>query len=184
MVRLFIAVELSEAQKNALPQALLELKQAEADVKWVDVEKLHITLKFLGEVRKEDVGKLKGMIKNALAGKGSFKINMKGVGCFPNWDYMRVVWVGIDKGAEELAELAKALEDIGFGKKENRGFNAHVTFGRVKSTKGKELLAAKMKGFLEKEFGEAEVNEIKLKESVLTPKGPIYSDVATFKLTH
>jgi 2'-5' RNA ligase len=182
MVRLFVAVELSEAQREALSQMLAELKDVGADVKWVEAENLHVTLKFIGEVQEKDVEKVKAELSGLLSGKGSFAISLKGVGCFPGWDYMKVLWVGIGEGADELAGLAAKLGGLSFGKKDARGFKTHVTLGRVKSARAKEALVAKMKEFAAKEFGGADVAEVKLKKSVLTPKGPIYSDVAVFKL--
>jgi len=183
MARLFVAVELSDEQRLALSSVIGELKKTGSDVKWVEVENLHVTLKFIGEVDEGRIGELKGELSSALSGKKQFAMGLRGVGCFPDWEYIKVVWAGIDEGAEELAGLAKALDGLGFGRRDTRGFKTHVTFGRVKSARGKDALVARMRGLSGKGFGSAEVAEVKLKKSVLTPKGPIYSDVAVFKLT-
>lgn len=106
-----------------------------------------------------------------------FLIEFRGTGAFPGLKHMRVVWVGV-RNAEKLVSIAEYLNDelaeLGF-KKEKRRFSPHLTLARVKGGKNKERLAEVVKGFENEDFGGLEVGGIRLKKSVLGPKGPTYS---------
>ena len=109
---------------------------------------------------------------------------MKGTGVFPNKNYIRVVWIGIND-TEILSTIAaninENLSHLGF-KKEKRGFSAHLTIGRVKTAKNKPLLIKAIDNYSDFEFATQEVSIIKLKKSDLTPKGPIYKTLKEVKL--
>ena len=103
---------------------------------------------------------------------------MKGVGGFPNFKNPRVIWVGIEKnGAEKLTELANEigtkLTTLGFEKEKK--FKPHLTIFRIRKKIGD--ISAIMKDFEAEEFGTEIISKIKLKKSVLSPKGPEYSDL-------
>jgi len=107
-----------------------------------------------------------------------FEISLKGMGGFPNFKNPRVVWVGIEKnGAEKLTELAKEigtkLTTLGFEKEKK--FKPHLTIFRIRKKIGD--ISAIMKDFEAEEFGTETISKIKLKKSVLSPKGPEYSDL-------
>src|SRR3989338_5342197 len=135
-MRTFIAIELSEEIRNTLAQIQSHLKYASADVKWVEKDNIHLTLKFLGEVDEERCEKIKSILDEIASQTKQFEISLKDLGAFPKIDYPRVVWVGLDKGITESKELAEridaALSEIGF-QKETRPFAAHLTIGRVRS---------------------------------------------------
>jgi 2'-5' RNA ligase len=177
-MRLFIAIVLSEPIREALAQAQAHLKYAGADVKWVAKDNIHLTLKFLGEVPE---GKLQ-QIKDALDEIGKsftpFEISLAGLGAFPNISSPRVIWVGLDKGAAESADVAarvdEAMEGLGFAK-EPRPFAAHLTIGRVRSLKNKEALKEKITGYGLRVTGYETIYSIALFQSTLTPKGPLYT---------
>lgn len=172
-MRVFISLELPDEVKKNIDKSIAELKKTEAKVKWVKAENLHITLKFLGELKQEN---FEGITKAAekAAGFGSFKIKFQNLGSFPG-----IVWVGTDEeGGDSLCKLAKvldqALEKIGF-EKEKREFKAHITVGRIK--KGKMPKVDKGQN-----FGEALVDRICIMKSTLTPKGPVYEKLKEVKL--
>jgi 2''-5'' RNA ligase len=107
-----------------------------------------------------------------------FEISLNGVGGFPNLRNPRVIWVGIEKnGAEKLSSLAKEigvkLTSLGFEK--DKKFKPHLTVFRVKKRIGD--VSPIMKDFETTNFGTEIVSKIKLKKSVLSPKGPEYSDL-------
>ncbi len=90
----------------------------------------------------------------------------------------RVIWIGIEKnGAEKLGSLAKEigvkLTSLGFEK--DKKFKPHLTVFRVKKRIGD--VSSIMKDFETTNFGTEIVSKIKLKKSVLSPKGPEYSDL-------
>lgn len=178
----FIAVDI-----NATPdiiQMLNEIKSSNTDVKLVESQNIHITLKFLGDVHQDKVNQIEETIKKSTEGMEPFKIKLIGTGVFPNKNYIRVIWIGI-KDTEKLATIAKNIDEglshLGF-KKEKRDFSAHLTIGRVKTAKNKEILLKKIENYEDFDFGQQNVISIKLKKSDLTPTGPIYTTIKEVKL--
>ncbi|PIV70270.1 MAG: RNA 2',3'-cyclic phosphodiesterase [Euryarchaeota archaeon CG01_land_8_20_14_3_00_38_12] len=176
-MRAFISADI-----GALPgivKVLDDLKNTDADLKLVEPENIHLTLKFLGEIDEKMVDEIAGVMEKSVKEVSPFRIKLRGVGVFPSMDYMRVLWVGL-KDAEKLGIIAERLENglsnLGF-KKEKRRFSPHVTIGRVKSSRNKDELQNFLNENTKKDFGEFDVKCIRLKKSVLTPKGPEYSTV-------
>jgi 2'-5' RNA ligase len=180
VMRTFIAIELSEEIREALAQIESHLKYSGADVKWVEKDNIHLTLKFLGEVTEEKLQQVKSVLE--IIGKefSSFEISLKDIGAFPKIDYPRVIWVGLDKGAAESKKLAERIDEelskTGFTK-EARPFAAHLTIGRVRSSKNKEMLKEKIKNSQLSTPNSQLIGSITLFKSTLTPKGPIYTKI-------
>lgn len=176
-MRAFIAIDLSDDNKTELARLQEELKQSDADVKWVEPENIHLTLKFLGGVTDEYIGKVKEALDKAAAGIKPFEISLSGIGAFPKLDFPRVIWVGIEKGGKETEEIAKRIEDelekLGFPKEE-RPFSAHLTIGRVRSAKNKEALKIKIANYELRFTNYQTVSSIILYQSRLSPRGPTY----------
>jgi 2'-5' RNA ligase len=176
VVRSFIAVELAPELLSSVLGLQREILATGADMKGVEPENIHFTLKFLGEIPKSTVDAVIECM-NRLDFK-SFEIEVAGVGCFPTNRNPRVVWIGVASGLENFASLAKQLEKclIGIGfKPERERFTAHLTIGRVRSGRNKSELLKKLGEVLNAEIGRMTVNSIKLKKSTLTPKGPVYT---------
>jgi 2'-5' RNA ligase len=148
---------------------------AGADLKIVETENIHITLRFLGEISKDLVEKTRQEMENLKF--DPFEVELKGAGAFPNLSRINVIWIGIQKGALELSEIFSQLESklrkTGF-QLDNRGFSPHITIGRVKSGRNKDALYTAINEMSDREFGSMMVNSIRLKKSTLTPKGPVY----------
>jgi len=173
-MRIFVAVEISSIE---IQKKIEKFQQdVKINAKPTRVDQIHFTLQFLGEI---DEGKC-NEVKNALnkITFSQFNISLNGVGGFPSLKNPRVVWVGIKKdGAKKLTELANEvgmkLTTIGFEK--DKKFKPHLTIFRVK--KMNEDVSSILKDFESTEFGTETVSKIKLKKSVLSPKGPEYSDL-------
>jgi 2'-5' RNA ligase len=180
--RAFIAVEV-----GPLP-ALLDIEErlraTRADIKLVEPENIHVTLKFLGDTDEDLVDKIEDVMKASTAGVGPFTIKLENMGAFPKLDYMRVVWVGMS-GAESLVQIAKALNNglkpMGF-KSDKKGFKPHLTIARVRSPRNKSELRRAIDAQIDDQFGEVHVDKIVLKKSVLSSQGPTYSDVRVVPL--
>ena len=188
-MRTFIAIELSEEIKNSLAQIESHLKYSGADVKWVEKDNIHLTLKFLGEIDDKKCEKVKIVLDEVAKTTKQFEISLKDIGAFPKIEYPRVIWVGLDKGSKKSTELAakvdEALSKIGF-EKETRPFAAHLTIGRVRSPKNKEVLKEKLvsfKGPGTSIQGPGKITSVILFQSKLTPAGPIYSKLYEAKLS-
>ena len=173
----FIAIEI-----NAAPNILefeKEIKKTGADVKLVEPQNIHITLKFLGDVKENLIDEIEQIMKDAVKKIQPFTIKLEGTGVFPNQNYVRVVWIEI-KEAQVIETIANTIDEhlskLGF-KKEKRGFSPHLTIGRVKTAKNKQQLLKVIEKYIDVEFSIQEINSIKLKKSDLTSAGPIYTTI-------
>ena len=182
-MRAFLAVDLDEALKENVLKVQEKLIEADAVVKFVEKENLHFTCKFFGEIPEQKSEKIIEAIEDKIKQFEPFKIDIKGSGVFPHLGYIRVIWLGLEN-PEYFAEMLKNFDEefkkLGF--KKERSYTPHLTIGRVKGSKNKEVLISKIKELESVEIGPMEVNKISLKKSELTPEGPIYTNVKEFKL--
>ncbi|WXG43159.1 MAG: RNA 2',3'-cyclic phosphodiesterase [Promethearchaeati archaeon SRVP18_Atabeyarchaeia-1] len=175
-LRTFIAVELAPELLPGVLDIQREILGTGGDIKGVEPENIHFTLKFLGEIPQSTVNEVMQCM-NGLDFK-SFEIEVSGVGCFPTIRNPRVVWIGVTDGLEDFSSLSKQLENclksIGLPPERER-FTAHLTIGRVRSGRNKAELMRKLAEDLNVKIGRMTVSAVKLKKSTLTPKGPIYT---------
>ncbi len=182
-MRAFIAVELPAEIKSGLTRLQEELKASAADVKWVNPENCHLTLKFLGEINEKQKEGIIGAIKDTAQNNNPFAASIINLGAFPKMDFPRIIWVGLDKGDDRVkkiaAELEEKLEKIGFPR-EAREFSCHITIGRVRSGKNRLQLVRILKDLSDKpreKLPEFCIGRIILFKSTLTPQGPFYENV-------
>ena len=177
-MRIFIAVDLiNENIKHDILNIQRTLNHSGADLKSVEPHNLHFTIRFLGEISEQEATVVSSMLKDLDV--SSFKISFKGLGYFPNPRRISVIWIGIDDGKKEFVELAeqieKKLERLNF--KSDRKFIPHLTICRVKTGRNKDQLIRTAEQFYDIDLGIDTVSSIKLKKSLLTPEGPIYTDL-------
>jgi len=182
-IRSFIAFDIDNPQVlKKLADAQEALAETGADLTLVKPQNIHITIRFLGDITPSMIEKIDKEMQN-VAFK-PFDVEIKGVGAFPNLKYARVVWAGIQQGEEELKKIFNQLEprlrSLGL-RPDPKGFSAHLTIARVKSGRNKAQLAESINSMIGFEFGKVRADCLKLKKSVLTPQGPIYS---TLKEAH
>jgi 2'-5' RNA ligase len=181
-VRAFIAVELDPQLLPKVLELQRELLSVGADIKAVEPENIHFTLRFLGEIPQSEVDEIVNSMNKL--DFGTFPIEIRGVGCFPNMRNPRVIWIGLSMGFDTFSRLSRQLEDrlreIGFRSDEERS-TPHLTIGRVRSGRNKAALAKKLGELLNAEVGEMKVGSVKLKKSVLTQRGPIYTTLHEVK---
>lgn len=176
-IRSFIAFDINSPQVlQRLGEAQNILAKTGADLSLVKPENIHITLRFLGDISLGIVGKIDKEMQSVVF--KPFDVEIKGVGAFPNVRYARVVWAGIQQGAEELKavfdQLEPRLRQLGFAP-DSKGFSPHLTIARVKSGRNKEAFVDCVNELAAYDFGKVHADCLLLKKSVLTPKGPIYS---------
>ena len=180
--RAFISVDLPELE--ALKSLGEELRRTGSDLKIVDLGQVHLTLKFLGDTEDALVPRIIETVRASVAGIRPFTVRLVGTGAFPNLRKMNVVWVGME-GAEPLLEIARrleaGLEPLGYPR-ERRDFSAHVTIARVKGPRGLEDVRRVLEAHPRDPFGEVLGDRVRLKKSVLTPQGPVYSTVEEVSL--
>ncbi len=175
-MRAFIAIPLPKEVISDCKDLEHKLKNTGVKMKLVEPENLHITLKFLGNIDENTVNRIKEILDSIKS--EPFKAKTSFVGCFPNPDFIRVVWLGVEsKEIESIQrDIDKELEKLGFDRERN--FVPHITLARVKekpNKKLKELIGMRVN----KEF---EVDRILLMKSTLTRGGPIYDVIYEKKL--
>ncbi|MHC1572827.1 MAG: RNA 2',3'-cyclic phosphodiesterase [Candidatus Syntropharchaeales archaeon] len=181
-IRAFIAVDMP----IEIQTAIRDLQQGLniSGVKPVNPSLIHVTLKFLGETPQKKIEKICRVLDSIDVPR--FEVHVKGVGVFPKLKNPRVVWVGLEDDSnlqQIVGMLEEDLSKLGF-ERERKKFSSHLTIARVKRA-GKEeqlMVADFVRNNSDFNAGTVLINEVKLKKSVLTPQGPIYSDIHTKEL--
>jgi 2'-5' RNA ligase len=185
LVRSFIAVDLDNQKLlQSIVAAQQTLSRTGGDLKLVEPQNIHITLRFLGEIRQELVQDIIEQMKEVRF--SPFTARFKGVGVFPNLHRPRVVWVGIEDGAREMSNISNTLEK-GLRtlrvQPDNRGFTPHLTVARVRSGRNISELSQTISEMQDMEFGSIGVNCVRLKKSTLSSSGPTYEDIYRLQAT-
>lgn len=188
-MRLFIAALISEEVRAALAEARAQLERAVPDrtLRWVAPENYHITLLFLGEQPEERVPAIVEAMGQVRVGVTPFRIQVRGLGVFPNWNRPNVLWAGATQGTPQLTQLATALERRLLSAPSNKQFHPHITLARLKTphrdAEGvKKRLFDAVQRLLPAEFGGYELRAISLMQSTLTPDGSIYTELERVEL--
>ena len=182
-MRAFLAVDLDEKLKDEVIKVQKRIKDANAQLKFVEPENLHFTLKFLGEVSDSKLEDIKVMIENKINEYKPFKLSIKETGFFPHSGYIRVIWLGVeDPETYSQMQMDLDIEFIKLGFKKEKSYIPHLTIARVKGAKNKETLISLIKEMKNVDIGDMMVDKLVLKKSELTPVGPIYSNLIEFKL--
>jgi len=184
-MRVFVAIDIDDEIKNKIFEIQQEFKKINCNIKYVEKQNLHITLKFIGEVDITKKEIIKETLSRSLIEEKKFSININSLGCFPNLSGPRILWVGIEEGKKELVFLSEKIDNelsrINI-KKETKKFDPHITIGRIKSNYKISVLKEKIKELSIKNFGSFEVGSIVLYESILKSTGPYYNRLETFIL--
>jgi 2'-5' RNA ligase len=183
-MRTFIAVPITDKCREMLDHLQQRLRSCEADIRWVAIPSIHLTLKFLGEVKHEIIPTLAASLERAVQNHPSFELRIRGLGCFPNQRNPRVTWCGIEGDTERLLCLHQLVEGVctalGFAP-ENRFFHPHLTLGRVNGKRNLQQLLdyIKIGSDLECSF---KADHFNIYESTLKPQGAVYAVVKTIRL--
>jgi len=176
-IRSFFAVDIEdETIVRRLSEVQGMLANTGADLKRVKPQNIHLTVRFLGDISPAMVDAIYEEMKQISF--TLFEIELRGLGAFPKLSYPRVVWAGIRKGADELTNIFEQLEPrlrgLGF-KPDTKGFSPHLTIARVRTRRNKAQLIKLVRELEDYEFGAVKAECLRLKKSVLTPQGPIYT---------
>ena len=183
-MRAFVALEISDNDVlDSIAAFQRELMATRADLKTVERENIHFTVKFLGEITQSQAREADERLRGLHLGRAV--VEVKGVGAFPNIGRPNVVWAGVPVAHEErvrpIAQGAIAALE-GIGERDRRPFTAHATLARVRSPRGAGELTTVLRSSSDRRFGEVRFLELKLKSSVLGPQGPTYTDVGAYPL--
>ena len=182
---MFVAISLPDALKDRLAELLKELRGCGAKVRWVDPASLHLTLKFLGQVKPDELGSIDQALGRVASAAAPTWGELRGVGSFPHLRRPRVIWVGLEPVDDHLGRLQVGVEEelapLGFAL-EKRRFHAHITVGRLKGQGGVRVLAEMVEAKEAEEYGRLEIGELTLYESRLSPRGARYTTLGTYRL--
>jgi 2'-5' RNA ligase len=187
-MRCFIAIDIDEKIRNALSDLQQQLRDSidvkKGDINWVNPENMHLTLKFLGEIKDEKVAEICNIVKAVAAGHKSFELDIESVGHFGGRS-PKVLWVGTGKGQENLLKLQedieKSLASVGWPE-EAREFTGHLTLCRIRNPVVGIKLAQAGENYKDFKIGTMPADSISVYQSELKPTGPIYIVLGNYKL--
>jgi RNA 2',3'-cyclic 3'-phosphodiesterase len=184
-MRLFVAINFTSKDRQRMGRAGRQMRQAELPVRWVEPDQIHMTLKFLGEVRPERVDDVKGAVSRVASKTQPFTMRMSGSGAFPTTRRPKVIWLGAVASPELRClkhDLEWELAPLGF-EREVRAFHPHVTLGRARV----DARAGDFRGFEDMvaamEFeATITVRSVDLMKSTLSAKGARYEKLLSARL--
>ena len=181
-MRLFVAVDIGEALAARVAELSRELQRRasetapRAKVTWIPADRLHLTVRFIGEVDDGRTAAVCEALEQPVA-VAPFDLTLAGVGAFPKGGSPRVLWVGVTEGRDELLtierELTSRLASLGIPEEE-RAYSPHLTLARVREPAGLRT-AGLLEGMTDRSVGTVRIDAITLFHSKLSPKGPTYT---------
>lgn len=187
-MRVFIAIDIDEQVRKALSKLQNEMRGKvdirKSDAKWVNPDVMHLTLKFLGEIKDEQVVDVCNITKEVARRHKNFELEVEKVGYFGGRS-ARVLWVGTGQNCENLlqlqSDLEQALASAGWPR-ETRKFAGHLTLCRVRNSKAGVKLAQMTDEYKDLKLGTVSADSISVYQSQLTPKGPVYTVLGNYQL--
>jgi RNA 2',3'-cyclic 3'-phosphodiesterase len=184
-MRGFIALNLPSRERQRIHRGVRVLREGDMPVRWVEAEDLHVTLKFLGEIRPDRVAEVESAMARVASTTPPFTLVLEGFGAFPTVRRPRVIWMGAQATPELRClkqDLEWALADCGF-EAETRDFHPHLTLGRADPGDR----AGAFRSLDQVEAGldltcEVTMHTVDLMRSQLSREGPRYSLVSAVKL--
>ncbi len=190
VLRTFIAIELDDEVRRQV-RALQDRMQAVAppgSVRWVAVANMHVTLKFLGDTRSEQLHRIVDALEQVGRTQEPFRMTVAGRGCFPNFRRPNVVWAGLQDRGERLTRLAdaiaRAVAPLGWPP-ESRDLRPHLTLARVNQgvdARQRAELGRAIEALEVGTLGTVEVTRVHFIHSDLRAQGPLYTVLARIPL--
>jgi RNA 2',3'-cyclic 3'-phosphodiesterase len=180
-VRLFAALETPAEIREKLSELVKALRAVDTRPKWVRMQNLHVTLKFIGEVPEAKLGEIREALAEVKMDQ-AVEFTFRGLGFFPQEKSPRVLWVGII-ASPNLQDLAKEIE-LRLEKvkvpRDTREFSPHLTLARFEAEGLSEKLRSAIAAHAREEFGSHRTNQFHLVESKLNPAGAEYTALESF----
>lgn len=177
-MRLFLAINLEPALREAIVDATAPLRDVAPDVAWVREPQIHLTLKFLGEQPPERVDEIATAMRAVAIRHRAMELELGGIGAFPAFRRARVIWMGIEPEPRlELLhhDVEVACEGLGF-ELDGRAYRPHLTLGRVKGRPAEDEMRALARAAKRVNFrGASSVETVDLMASELAPGGSRYT---------
>jgi 2'-5' RNA ligase len=187
-MRCFIAIDIDEKIRRALGDLQRQLRDGvdvkKGDINWVNPDNIHLTLKFLGEIKDEKAAEVCNIVKAVAGRHKSFELDIESVGHFGGRS-PKVLWVGTGKGGENLLELQEDIEKslaLAGWPEETRDFAGHLTLCRIRNPKAGMKLAQVSEDYKDFKVGTLSADEVCVYQSELKPTGPVYTVLGNYKL--
>ncbi len=186
-LRVFFAVDISDETRRRAVEHVAALRGSvpAVKIKWDAPEKLHVTVKFLGDVDRDRLAALSTAAGTVCGDLQPFPLAVSGTGAFPPKGPARVTWLGVDDPAGGLDRLQRGIEDacasLGFPR-ETRTYHPHVTLARLKGLPAERPLVEAHRAANFSGAPDFQVTELLLMRSELSPQGSRYSVLKRFAL--
>jgi 2'-5' RNA ligase len=185
LLRTFISLSVPKSILELLARVQQDLKAYRLPIRWVPPPNIHLTLKFLGDTRQQDIEPIAAAIADAVKGIEPIRLTVQGLGVFPNTRRPQVLWAGLGAQSDTLVGLQQRLEaslaSLGFAKAQRR-FKGHLTLGRVKGRIDRGRLSAAIQSCSGLSSESFEAHALFLMSSELQPSGAIYTRLKQFLL--
>jgi len=176
-MRLFLAISLPPATVAAIGEAIAPLRTAAPALRWIPLEKWHLTVRFIGDQPIERIGEIREALDAATRRHVEAPLAIGGIGAFPNFRRARVIWIGVapDPRLEMLHhDVESACVALGM-EHEGRPFRPHVTLARMTPGTDESTLRALARAARRVRYSETiDADSVDLMASELAPDGPRY----------
>ncbi|HBQ85230.1 MAG TPA: RNA 2',3'-cyclic phosphodiesterase [Syntrophomonas sp.] len=182
-MRTFLAISVPDEVRMLAQETKEKIAAARVNIKWVEYENYHLTVKFLGDVTDEKVQQIRKLMQTVGDNCPAFQLRINGLGFFPNRFRPRIIWLGMGGELDKAQFLGNRVDnylyELGFEPEKQHRF--HLTLGRIRcdidTAKTLERAAASKMNPIS-----FTVDEFYLMESILRPEGPVYKRIDSFKL--
>src|SRR4030066_1478927 len=186
-IRAFLAIEPPGDILQAVSGLQEKLKhEITGKISWTRPQGNHITLKFFGNIDKDDIKNICAVVEKQVASVPPLSLTIEKMGVFPDARRPRILWLGATGDVEELTALQIRMESdfegIGF-ERENRPFRAHLTLGRIKIPQETTGISESLSKYCNCTIGEFSCRELVLFQSKLTPQGAVYTKLKKFNFS-
>jgi 2'-5' RNA ligase len=187
--RLFVAIAVPDAVKGELARVQRELREVlpPRSASWTRLDKLHLTLRFLGGVDAGRIPELERALRVAVTGFGELNLLCERLGCFPDLRFPRVTWAWVHDADEKLPALVQRVNEAAapFAEKPAEAqFTGHITLTRPKQIQRPAVvqLGKFVEQAVTRRFGRWRADELQLIRSELHADGSNYTVLAKIPL--
>ncbi|OGP90478.1 MAG: 2'-5' RNA ligase [Deltaproteobacteria bacterium RBG_19FT_COMBO_43_11] len=186
-IRAFLAIEPPGDILQAVSGLQEKLKQEiTGKISWTRPQGNHITLKFFGNIDKDDIKNICAVVEKQIALVPPLSLIIEKMGVFPDARRPRVLWLGSTGDVAKLTTLQLGMESdfegIGF-ERGNRPFRAHLTLGRIKIPREITGISEALNKYGDFTVGEFSCKELILFQSKLMPQGAVYTELRKFNFS-
>ena len=149
--RLFVAIPIPSHVRESITAVVESVRAAGdpavRDVRWVRLDGLHLTLRFLGPTDEDRIAAVADAVDRTARTTEPFDVVIAGGGAFPSVARPRALWLGVAEGATELGATAttfdEALGESGWPR-DGRPYRPHLTLARSDGVRAGPAVARRL----------------------------------------